>query len=133
MQQIDTVKRYYESTKFDYHAFWTGKKDLAIHFGYYDSDATTHHKALLKMNEVLASYACITAKDRVLDAGCGYGGSSFWLAKNIGCTAVGVGIVPFHIARARREAKSRSLEHKTSFIESDYAHTQFPNESFDVS
>lgn len=84
------------------------------------------------MNAVLASFAHVGAHDRVLDAGCGYGGSSFWLAEHIGCEVVGIGIVPFHIERARSEARRRKLEAKTSFLRRDYVHTKFSDASFDV-
>ncbi len=131
-QQIEKVNQYYEATVIDYHTLWTGKKDLAIHFGYYDSGVNSHSASLIRMNEILAQYAKITKKDRVLDAGCGYGGSAIWLANNIGCKVVGVNVVPFQIDKAKNFAQKKSVADFVSFYNEDYTHTSFPSESFDV-
>jgi len=131
-QQIEKVNQYYNATTFDYHSIWTGKRDLAIHFGYYDDNTASHGDSLLKMNEVLARYAEITDKDRVLDAGCGYGGSAVWLAKNIGCKVAGLNIVPFQIERAKQFAREQGVADLVSFHNEDYAHTSFSSTSFDV-
>ncbi len=72
--QIDRVNKYYDSTVIDYKTVWTGSKDLAMHFGYYDDGIKSHKDSLLKMNEVLAKLANISKNDRVMDAGCGYEG-----------------------------------------------------------
>lgn len=131
-QQIEKVNQYYEATTFDYHSLWISRKDLAIHFGYYDRETTSHSASLLKMNEVLAKYAKVTKKDHVLDAGCGYGGSVTWLAKNIGCDVTGLNVVSFQIDKARQFAQRQGVENLVSFYNEDYAHTSFLNESFDV-
>jgi tocopherol O-methyltransferase len=39
------------------------------------------------MNQVLANKAKIRKTDLILDAGCGVGGSSIWLVRNIGAKA----------------------------------------------
>ncbi len=38
----------------------------------------------------MAEKAGVSSGDRVLDAGCGVGGSVIWLAKNYGCKATGI-------------------------------------------
>lgn len=132
LSQIGKVNRYYDASFFDYHTMWTGRNDLAIHFGYYDRQVRFHSQALLNMNKALADRAGITRKDCVLDAGCGYGGSAIWLAENIGCTVVGVNVVPFQIKRAARYAEKRGVSNLVSFIEADYAETHLPDSSFTV-
>lgn len=130
--QIDKVKKYYDSTVIDYKILWTGSKDLAMHFGYYDKDAKTHEESLLKMNQVLAQHASISRKDRVLDAGCGYGGSAIWLAKNIGCEVVGVTVVPYQIQEAKKFAIKYKISNRVRFHLEDYTHTSFANNSFSI-
>ena len=83
--QLNNVLAYYKSTNFDYEHFWSGRRALALHFGYFDAGVKTHEQSLLKLNQVLADLAHIEASDSVLDAGCGYGGSSIWLGEQIGC------------------------------------------------
>ncbi len=79
-QHYTAVLRYYNETRWDYKHLWQSDKTLAIHFGYYDEQATTHRKAVERMNGALAAAAAINSSDLVLDAGCGMGGSTIWLA-----------------------------------------------------
>lgn len=130
--QIDRVKRYYDSTVIDYKTVWTGSKDLAMHFGYFGDGVKSHQDSLMKMNEVLAKLVSISKNDRVLDAGCGYGGSAIWLAKNIGCEVVGLTVVSYQVREGEKFAEKYYLSDKVSFKTEDYAHTSFPNHSFTV-
>lgn len=130
--QLNKVIRYYDSTAIDYKFLWTGSKDLAIHFGYYTNRTRNHSDSLLEMNKVLAKHAAISYKDKVLDAGCGYGGSSIWLARNIGCKVIGLNIVPFQIKKAKEYARKFNVSDKVDFQNQDYSHTSFEENSFDV-
>ncbi len=131
-KQHDNVLAYYKSTNFDYEHFWSGKNALALHFGYYDNSVKSHQQSLMKMNDVLARYGDIKDTESVLDAGCGYGGSSLWLAENIGCDVTGISIVPYQIKKARIEANKSGLNKRLKFIRGDYANTDLPSKSFDV-
>lgn len=130
--QIDKVNRYYDSTVIDYKTVWMGSEDRAMHFGYYDERTKKHRDSLLRMNEVLARLANISKNDRVMDAGCGYGGSAIWLAKNIGCEVIGFTVVPYQGKIAKEFAEKNNLSNKVSFRQEDYAHTSFPDNSFTV-
>ncbi|HTE57969.1 MAG TPA: methyltransferase domain-containing protein [Verrucomicrobiae bacterium] len=131
-KQIDKVLAYYKSTNFDYEHFWSGRKALALHFGYYDSPQTPHEESLQKMNQKVAELAHVTGTDKVLDAGCGYGGSALWLAENCGCEVTGVTVVPYQVQKAQRAAASSPAANKLKFIQGDYANTGLPDGSFDI-
>ncbi len=130
--QIEKVNNYYNATVIDYKTLWTGSEDLAMHFGYYEVGIRTHKASLLKMNEVLAAYAHITKSDSILDAGCGYGGSAFWLAREIGCQVTGITVVPYQVRQAQKYAKTMGLEVKAHFQLEDFAHTSFQRNTFTV-
>ena len=132
LSQREKVNRYYQASIFDYHTMWTGKEDQAIHFGYYDSPNDSHSQSLLNMNRVLAQCARVTSVDRVVDAGCGYGGSAVWLAKNIGCTVIGLNIVPFQIKKAEQCARREKVTDRVSFRNEDYTQTSLLSMSVDV-
>ncbi len=83
--QSKRVLDQYKNTRLDYRLLWTGRDTLAVHFGYYDAGVRNHAESLQRMNEVLADAVQISNRDTVLDAGCGYGGSSIWLSKHRGC------------------------------------------------
>lgn len=126
------VETYYEETWFDYRCFWMDDKNRALHFGWWDSGVRSHGQSLLRMNEVLAERAGITAGDRVLDAGCGVGGSSLWLAERIGARVHGINLVTEQVLRANRYARERGLSDRVRFEVQDYAATTFPDGSFSV-
>src|SRR5690348_5456137 len=131
-QQGRKVVEYFEAAGTDYRRFWFSLEDLAMHFGYYDPSVRTHRVSLLKMNEVLADYAPVLPGDRVLDAGCGYGGSAIWLAKNKGCQVVGITLVAEQATAASGFASHHGVEERVSFVQMDYTATTFPDASFDV-
>lgn len=127
-----SIIEYYDNTWLDYRVLWLNKKDRAIHFGYYESFTESHSQALEKLNQVMANKAKIKASDTLLDAGCGQGGSSLWLAKNVGCETVGVTLVPHQVETASKEAILRGLDHKSKFLQKDYTATGLESSSFDV-
>jgi tocopherol O-methyltransferase len=124
--QLARVTDYFARTRLDYELFWT------LHHGYYDATTTSHSGALIRMNEVLAEYAVIRAQDRVLDAGSGYGGSTIWLAQNVGCSVVGINLVPFQTERACRSAAESGVDGRAQFVLADYSYAPFGDRSFDV-
>jgi tocopherol O-methyltransferase len=125
------IDHYNVVTKY-YHLFWHGGRSNALHFGIYDKEHTTQASALLNANRILAETVHIKASDLVLDAGCGVGGSSVWLAKNLGCNVVGINITPLHIKIAKKLAVKKGVSEKTTFLEADYMNSGLPDSNFDV-
>ncbi len=128
----ENVVNYYHETAMDYRLLWTGSRDLAIHFGYYEKGDESHEEAALKMNAFMAERAQIKPGDRVLDAGCGYGGSSFWLAENVGCAVQGVTLAPFQAKKANVEAKKRALQDRVRVDCLNFLSLPYSDASFDV-
>jgi tocopherol O-methyltransferase len=129
---IDSIQAYYDQTWLDYRIFWMNPNNRAIHFGYWDQDARTHAQSLLQMNNVMAKRADLHPDDRVLDAGCGVGGTSMWIAKEHRANAVGITLVSSQVERARRYVREQNLEGLVRIEQQDYLHTTFPAASFDV-
>jgi tocopherol O-methyltransferase len=126
------VQAYYDQTWFDYRFFWFSSGNPAIHFGYWDATTRTHGEALLAMNRVLADTVGVRAGDRVLDAGCGVGGSAVWLAARYGAEVVGITPVASQVARARVYARRRGVDGLVTFEQQDYLDTPYADASFDV-
>jgi cyclopropane fatty-acyl-phospholipid synthase-like methyltransferase len=126
------VERYYDETWADYRCLWLDRRNLAFHFGYYDAPGVRRHAdALENANRQLARRAGVRAGSRVLDAGCGVGGSSFWLARHTGATAVGITSVRSQVAIARRMA-GRDAPGRAVFLAADYTAVPFRAASFDA-
>lgn len=126
------VVRYYDQTWADYRIIWLSRSNYAFHFGYHDAPGMRHRDALVRNNEVMADAAQVQVGDRVLDAGCGVGGSSCWLAQQRGATVVGITLVPNQVERARVIAERRGVADKTTFQVADYSRIPYPDASFDV-
>jgi cyclopropane fatty-acyl-phospholipid synthase-like methyltransferase len=135
LDHADHVRKlvaYFEDTKRDYRLWWMTSTALAMHFGFYDEKTRHHAEALVNMNRELATRAGLQGGDRVLDAGCGVGGSAIWLAKELGARVVGVNVVPGDVERGRRYARRRNVADLVTFDLQDMTRTNFPDESFDV-
>jgi tocopherol O-methyltransferase len=126
------IIQYYQDTEHAYKDSWDLGKSLAIHYGYRDKKARDFRSSLRRMNEVMAETAAIQATDQVLDAGCGVGGSSIFLAVTIGCTVKGITLSERQVKQAQANADTRDLSDKVSFKVADYCRTPFPDASFDV-
>lgn len=129
---MNSVVRYYEDTWLDYRVLWTDSHSRGMHFGYFDGGVRTHAEALTNTNRILADVAGLVAGQSVLDAGCGVGGSSCWLASNRDVHCVGITPVPMQVKKARTLAAARGLEDRTTFVCGDYTRTPFPDCSFDA-
>jgi len=89
-------------------------------------------QSLLRMNEVMMEAAAIKRSDKVLDAGCGVGGSSIFLASTVGCQVTGITLSERQVEQALANAKQKGAEKLTDFKVMDYCATDFPDASFDV-
>jgi tocopherol O-methyltransferase len=126
------VIAYFDQTHNDYRFLWGIDRHLGLHCGFFDRQRRRHDDAILSMNRVLATTAGIAAGQRVLDAGCGIGGSAVWLAENRGAAVVGVNINARQVEQARRLARGRGLEDRVQFHVADFCATGLAGESFDV-
>jgi tocopherol O-methyltransferase len=125
---------YYTATENAYKDSWDLYNSLAIHYGYWDDRVKTFRQSLSRMNEVMAEAAAIKSSDWVLDAGCGIGGSSIFLAERIGCGVTGISLSDDQVQKARELLRQNQVETKADirFEVMDYSATSFADESFDV-
>lgn len=125
------IKTYYDQTRFDYRVAWNNSKNLAMHFGFYDENASKHADALTNLNRVLAEKAAIKSGEKILDAGCGMGGSAFWLAENLGCEVVGISLNDSHVADCLKNSATRGAG-LVQFLTADFHKIPFPDNYFNV-
>lgn len=129
---VDEVVRYYDETWWDYRALWMNRHNASLHFGYWDGTARTHSASVLRMNEVIADTAGLRPGQSVLDAGCGVGGTSSWLAAERGCQVVGVTLSAAQVRHARRRAAELGLSDRCTFLEQDFLRLELADATFDV-
>ena len=119
----EAIVDYYDQTWVDYRLLWLNPDNLAVHHGYTDESTRGHTDALKNMNHVLAQRAAIEPGERVLDAGCGVGGSSLWLAQERDVDVVGITLSAGQLAMARRYADQRGLADRVQFEQADFTAT----------
>jgi cyclopropane fatty-acyl-phospholipid synthase-like methyltransferase len=126
------IINYYDSTEIDYKLIWNLRKSLALHFGYWDDKVKNFQQALERENEILAKIANIKRSDVVLDAGCGVGGSSIFLAKKFGCKVIGITLSQKQADMAAKNSQRNGVASNTEFIVMDFENMTFPDRKFDV-
>ncbi len=130
--QADAAKHYDDCYR-DYLFAWCNRDNLALHYGYWDeAEPYDQHQALLNKNRVLYEKAGIQAGDKVLDAGCGIGGSSIWMAKQHGNSVTGITISAKQAGYAREHARRHGVAELVNFEVADFCATPFVDASFDA-
>ncbi len=129
---IQAIVDYYEYCESNYRTYWDLDRSLAMHLGYWDETTSSLSEALRRENEVMAELAGVTSADRVLDAGCGMGGTSIFLAEKYGCQVVGITLCENQTIRAAQHARKSKLNPPPQFATQDFTNTSFPAEGFDL-
>lgn len=132
MFRNEDIERYYDLSEVHYQLFWNLEESRSLHYGYWDKNTKNFHEALLNINTILSSLAGIKKDDKVLDAGCGVGGSSLWLGSNIGCSAIGISLSQKQVNNANQTCRSLGLDSKVRFEKKDFTNTGYADNSFDV-
>jgi len=126
------IADYYNQTLNHYQRWWQLNRALAVHYGYWNSQTTNLTDALQMLNQVMAEIAEIQNNINVFDAGCGVGGSLFYLAKNYDVNGVGITLSEKQHAFATAQAHKHGFDKKVSFMIGDYVFTTFADETFDL-
>jgi len=109
---------------------------LALHLGFYEKGIRTIKEAEFNMNNYVGKLLDLdslnTTKGTILDAGCGVGGTSIYLAKKYPhIKFVGITLVPRQVHLANKFAREKDVSSNTEFIVGDYCETGLPSNSFD--
>jgi tocopherol O-methyltransferase len=135
VEQRERIDRYYRESQLDYNIIWRTNRNLGRHFGFgmvQGNGGRGHDAALESANRHLADLAEVGRNTRVLDCGCGLGGTSIWLAEERGAEVTGVDLLERQIERARWEAARAQVSGKVRFVVDDFTATRLAGESFDV-
>ncbi len=127
-----------------------------MHHGYYGADGNLkkeRRQAQIDLIEELLGWAGVPKDQalcepyRILDVGCGIGGSTLYLTEKFGSiaqnnlksdggvdrvTATGITLSPVQANRAIERAKIAGLESNVNFLVADALNMPFPDESFDL-
>ncbi|HXH68357.1 MAG TPA: class I SAM-dependent methyltransferase [Candidatus Limnocylindrales bacterium] len=118
VEHYDFVSPYYQSLWGDH-----------IHHGYWIRGDESKELAQVQLMEHLAELANVQAGSSVLDIGCGFGGSSLYLAQKYNASATGITISPVQVEMAKKATTAAKLDAR--FLLMDAEALDFPQQ-FDV-
>lgn len=121
------IQFHYDLSTFFYRLFWGPH----IHHGLWDTEESPE-AAQINLTNVLAHLADIGSGHRVLDVGCGMGGSSIHLAKTLGACVTGITLSPVQRRWAALSAWWQGVGKATEFHRIDAEAAEFAPASFDV-
>lgn len=107
---IDDIREHYDSLSPFYRTLW-GEH---IHHGFWHGNESAA-EAQENLIRELAGRARIQEGDRVLDVGCGLGGSSMFLAREYGAMVKGISLSEKQVSAARDQARRRGLLGRVNF------------------
>lgn len=126
------ISEYFDTCEDGYIDYWDLNKSMLMSLGFWNKGTKNLREALSNQNQEMAELAQIKKTDKVLDAGCGVGGSSVFLAKNHGCQMTAITIVNNQVNKVLKNAENHNVSNLIDCQEIDYCNTSFPDESFDV-
>lgn len=127
---IEQIAAYYDDAAVSrfYQACWGGAD---IHIGRYVTGRETVAEAATAMTQYLLERAGVGAGDRVLDIGCGFGGTLRTLAR-MGCTAAGIDVSRRCIDHACAAAEEAGLDERIEIGVGDFHHIDSKPDSWDA-
>ena len=125
--QKATIRSHYQLGTLFYRLLWGPH----IHHGLWQGEESAS-QAQCQLTDTLADMAHIVAGDRIVDVGCGMGGSAIRLAKLRGCDVTGVTLSPLQRHWAALSARWNRRHKSTRFLAEDAESVSFGDASFDV-
>jgi tocopherol O-methyltransferase len=126
------VRQFYDASTPIYEIFAYTKNALSIHYGYWEKDTKTIEQAMYNEDRAVIETGNIRKGQLILDAGCGVGGTSIYIAQQTGARVVGISLSPKQVLLARKYAKRKNVDHLVKYEVADYTRTDFPDNTFDV-
>ncbi|WP_182867313.1 methyltransferase domain-containing protein [Rhodopirellula sp. JC639] len=128
----DSIRSHYQLGTLFYRLLWGPH----IHHGLWSDNETANetsaYQAQCQLTDTLADLAEVTSADRVVDIGCGMGGSAIRLARLRGCDVTGVTLSSVQRHWAAFSSRIKRLAGRTRFLADDAEGVVFQRNSFDV-
>ena len=121
------IREHYDSLAFVYSRFWGDH----IHHGLFENGSESANRA----QELMVDYCCSLVQprpgERVLDVGCGHGGTAVRLAER-GCQVVGITISEKQLRIALEKSAKAGARDAIRFVVQDADQFEFPRTDFDL-
>jgi len=130
-----STREYYDSIWYDANKTPVSLEELffGYHFAYYEKGVKNWREAMLNTNDLMANLLDLNVKKsmKVLDVGCGAGGTSIYLAmKYPNVTFTGITLSANEIKLAKKLKQHCNISN-AEFLVGNFIDTAFPNDFFD--
>jgi tocopherol O-methyltransferase len=125
---VDAIRRHYDSLSMWYLLFWGDH----LHHGWFSTGKEKAREAQIEMLRQCASMVRVRLAARVLDVGCGYGGTSIFLASELACQVDGLSLSLNQLAAATKKAAAAKVRSNVRFHLQDAERFEYPNDHYDL-
>lgn len=126
---VSTTQAYYDGPASEiYKNIWGDN----LHMGIPPHEGASLQESMDNTNVVMAEAANLSADDRVIDLGCGYGSTARYIASKYGCEVIGQTISNEELKLAQERAQNSDARHLLTFEWGDFHNVEYPDNSFDV-
>ncbi|MBX4181458.1 class I SAM-dependent methyltransferase [Candidatus Parcubacteria bacterium] len=121
------VADYYNTHQTIYNLFWSRS---GLHYGFWEENTKNLKEAISNTDKFVTDVLSINSNDVVLDAGCGVGGSSLYVAGNTGAKVEGITLSSVQLKIAQRKASESNSRNLVNFSIQDFTNTRFKENTF---
>lgn len=118
----DNVYHHYDIGN-DFYRLWLDE-NLAYTCAYFPTTAATIDEAQRAKFDHVCRKLWLRPGERVVEAGCGWGGLALHMARNYGVNVRAYNVSREQVAYARQWARAEGLEQRIEFVEDDWRHIQ---------
>ena len=99
--ETEAIREHYDRVSPLYKDLWGPH----IHHGYFPTGTESREAAVENLIKLIVERSGISNGSRVLDVGCGLGGTAMWLAEKMDCNVTGITISPVQVEIATKMSK----------------------------
>jgi cyclopropane-fatty-acyl-phospholipid synthase len=124
----ENVHRHYDLGN-GFYRLWLDREMVYTCAYFPTPDCALEQAQIAKMDRVCRKLA-LRPGDRVVEAGCGWGGLALYMAREFGVTVRAFNVSGEQIAYARERARAEGLDDRVEFVEDDYRNVRGQYDAF---